>query len=133
MQDQRTIVSTPHYEVEELPDGVVRITRTDQPFESRQEMDETMEHILNGLAGMDRARHGLLVDLRSGPSRNDPQFERAFADYRRGMQQGFGRVAIVVRSAAGRLQVQRLAHEDGVTAETFTDPATALGWLRQGG
>jgi hypothetical protein len=52
----------------------------------------------------------LLVDLRGGGTgRNDPEFEAAGENLRKEMARIFERVAAVVRSAAGKLQVQRLS------------------------
>jgi hypothetical protein len=51
----------------------------------------------------------LLVDFRGGPpGRNDSAFEEASGEWRRALARSFERRAIVVKSAAGRLQVKRL-------------------------
>lgn len=129
--DATPLLSTPHFALRALEGGIVVVERTPEPFASRQAMDETMHAVGTQLDRLSRRDHGLLVDLRSGPSRNDAEFERRFSVHRKRMQKGFRSVAIVVRSAAGKLQVQRLASEDGIDAEAFTDVGAAIAWLRE--
>jgi hypothetical protein len=42
------------------------------------------------------------------PGRNDPELERASVEWRRALSTDFERVAILVRSAVGKLHIQRL-------------------------
>jgi hypothetical protein len=71
------------------------------------------------------------VDMRAGPMRNDPEFERAVGPINRDLFQGYGRVAILVRTAVGRLQVQRVAKANGNSdPHVFTDEDAALAYLR---
>jgi hypothetical protein len=51
----------------------------------------------------------LLIDARDAPARNDAEFEETFARARRPILAQFGRVAVLVRSAVGKLQVTRYA------------------------
>jgi hypothetical protein len=67
--------------------------------------------------------------MRLGPPRNDAAFERAMAPFRKRMQLGFRRVAIVVASTIGRLHIQRLAVDDGIQLTAFVDPSEADAYL----
>ena len=40
-------------------------------------------------------------------------------------------LAVLVRSVAGKLQIQRLSRSDGTLAEVFQDEAEALRYLRR--
>lgn len=80
---------------------------------------------------IERAGLGLLIDVRRAPGRNDAEFERKFEPYRRRIQLGFRRVAVVVATAHGKLQVQRYAREDGMPTTVFDDFKAAVNWLEQ--
>jgi hypothetical protein len=72
----------------------------------------------------------LLIDLRGGPpGRNDPEFERASEQWRRSLSEDFERVAILVRTAVGKLHIQRLGREIGREPSIFMDEAEALKFL----
>jgi hypothetical protein len=71
----------------------------------------------------------LLVDLRAIVPRNDPVFEEAVVGLRRTLYRHARRVAIVVRTAVGALQVQRHARDDGVEARVMQDEREALVYL----
>jgi hypothetical protein len=108
---------SPHYVLEPFGRGH-RLTRTDRVFEELSELAAAHEALLPELA---RARSGpLLVDLRDAKGRNDPSFEHAMAGYRRAMFQGFPTVVVLVRTAIGKLQVQRHFVEDGLDGAVIT-------------
>ena len=83
------------------------------------------------IEGIDRQRYGLLIDVRAAPGRNDPDFEKQFEPHRQRMQRGFRRVAVVVKTVHGKLQVQRYAREDGIPNAAFDDRAAAVKWLEE--
>jgi hypothetical protein len=67
------------------------------------------------------------VDLRRARARNDPEFERAMEPHRKRMFEGFARRAIIVKSAVGRLHVQRHARQDGNTdLQVFLEAPSAI-------
>lgn len=88
-----------------------------------------MGDVVRAMADVERARMSLLVDLRAGPMRNDPAFETAMSEYRRQTERGFLRVAFLVRSAVGELQLQRLAQEVGGAVHVTRDEADAERFL----
>jgi hypothetical protein len=53
----------------------------------------------------------LLLDMRDGPMRNDPAFEAETTASRARLFGVFAKVAIVLRTAVGMLQVERLKRE----------------------
>lgn len=108
---------------------LVRYTRTSQGFSSISELEETYKNLIQSTSRLDLRHLALLVDLREAPPRNDPAFEGAIARYRGPMMQGFARVAVLVKSAVGRLQVRRHAADDGVTNLVTQDEDEALRYL----
>jgi hypothetical protein len=69
--------------------------------------------------------------MRAARGRNDPQFEAAIAREGIRMNGGFRRVAVLVASHVGLLQVQRFLQRDQVTGRAFIDEAEALRYLSE--
>jgi len=111
------------------PPGVVRLVRTSAPFESSEALRLAaleVEQVLPSVA----KDSGLLVDARDAPARNDEVFEDQFARSRRPILAPFARVAVLVRSSVGKLQVARYGREDGATSQlVFDDEASAIAHL----
>ncbi len=108
-------------------DRVVLLTRSDRTFDTAEELSQAHEEVIGVLDGLPRETLGILVDLRLAPSRNDPEFERAMLEYRPRLFGRFARRAVLVRSAVGKLHVQRHANQDGHRdLEVFTDLDEAL-------
>src|SRR5262249_12108514 len=76
-----------------------------------------------------RDRHTLLVDMRRATLNNKPEFENAAARGRAFLVRDFRRVAVLVCTAVGALQVGRPRREDGVPGEVYTDEAQAIDYL----
>jgi antitoxin (DNA-binding transcriptional repressor) of toxin-antitoxin stability system len=113
-------------------DGVlVRITRTAEPVEDLVAFPERVAEL--GRALEDSTARVALMDLRNGPpGRNDPEFEQASTPWRRLLGSRFGKVAVLVRTQAGRLQVTRLARQDHRDPHVFLDEQEALDYLMSG-
>jgi hypothetical protein len=109
--------------------GILRFSRTELPYPSLDEMIELHERIGRTFDRLGRDRHVLLVDLRRGPLNNKPDFETAMARGRAILVRGFPRVAVLVQTAVGMLQVRRHLREDGIPGDVFTDEAEALSYL----
>ena len=105
----------------------VRATRTALPFASVDEMQRVHKELLRVVGPY--GEHCLLLDVRLGPARNDPEYEQGLASLRRQITTRFSRVAILVKSAVGGLHARRLAREDGVQMRIFQDEAMALEYL----
>lgn len=87
------------------------LRRTPTVVSSLEDLAAQNDLILASIA----ARHkdyGLVVDLRQGPVRNDPQFEETMSQLRLGLFDGFARTAVLIESAIGVLQVNRLQRLD---------------------
>lgn len=109
--------------------GILRFTRTDLPFASLGDVGELHEMVARVLDWAGRDWYTLLVDMRRVPMNYHPEFEQAAARGRRILVRGFGRVAVLVQTAVGALQVKRHVREDNIPAEVFTDEAQAIQFL----
>lgn len=76
-----------------------------------------------------RTGRGLLVDSRLAPGRNDPGFEAAMTEFRRQALPGFAATAVLVQSATGRLQAQRITRQDSTDQLVTSDEAVAVAYL----
>ena len=71
-------------------------------------------------------RHwGILIDTRETVGRNDPAFEKEALAVREFMLEHFARVAVLVRSTAGEMQVARL-QDRKQRMSVFREPGEAL-------
>lgn len=113
--------------------GVFWLCRTEERIETLDQAAQVWGAVAAALRGIDRSRHGLLIDFRAARGRNDAAFENTVAPFRTETTRGFRRVAVLTKSTAGALQVQRLAKEDGVgSLRCFDAESPALAWLQTG-
>ena len=108
---------------------VILVERSAAVFPNSQLVEQTVSALLRSMDQLDRSTYQLLIDLRSVAGRNDPEFERVMAPMRLRLQRGFRRIAVLVNSVAGQLQMKRYAHQDKSDLRTFLDRAKALEWL----
>ncbi len=112
------------------PQLILVVRRTAVPFESAEEVHASFAELEAALAEYNRKRFSLLVDLRSAPQRNDPEYEKAASHEPASLSKDFVRVAVVVRTAAGKLQVGRHVRTSGAKMQLFNDEAEALEYLQ---
>ena len=128
------LVATPHGTVElDRPRRFVRMARSNTPFVTLEQVRDFYESVAVAVEKLERRALTLVVDLRQAPARNDPAFEAMVAAYRKRMFTGFSRVGVLVKTAAGKLNVSRHAKGDGHDVTIFHDEATALAWLEMPG
>jgi hypothetical protein len=121
---------SPYFAVTRLPGvPILRVVRSPRPFTSLSDLAQAWEEMNRALDNLGRSGCTLLTDLRLVTGRNDPAFEKAVAAHRLTMQRGFSRIAVIVGSPAGLLQVRRLALEDGSPSRGFLDAQEAIDWL----
>lgn len=125
------LYSDPYYEVTQ-EGGLVRLTRTAAHFPDIKAVETTMENSAAALRKVASRETSLLVDLRKGPMRNDPEFEAVTARYRFKFAEGFANTAVLVRTAVGKLQMTRLSRESGRDIPLFDDENAAIAALRAG-
>lgn len=135
MVSQRPLLTTPFIRLwrDGDSDSVLRLCRTEERIETLEQAAQVWGAVVGALRGVDRSRHVLLIDFREARGRNDAAFEQTVAPFRAETTRGFRRVAVLTKSTAGALQVQRLAKEDGVDSLRCFDAETkALAWLQDG-
>lgn len=120
------------WRVELCAPRIVRIARSSEQFSTADEARDSYAGLWQQVQALplDRARHGLVVDLRDGPQRSDPAFEEATRDHRARVFEGFRAGAVLVRTLSGKLQLGRLEREDRAAYRAFDDEAEALAFLR---
>jgi hypothetical protein len=101
-----------------------------RPFLSEEDVDEACDPVQAVLDREGRERCVLLIDTRVVAGRNDPTSEQIFARHRREMILRFKRVALLVRTPAGLLHVQRLLASDRSDARAFADEVEAVSFLQ---
>jgi len=106
----------------------VRQTRSARVYENLEVLNKSLDGLIAQMQGFDRTAWVLLQDMRASRGRNDPEFEGAITRARPGMSGGFRKLAVLVATHVGRLQVQR--HLPSRAARTFLDEQEALAWLR---
>lgn len=127
------LLSNTFVSVHRLASSLVHVVRSDAAIETLEQVDETWGGVSQSLLSLDKAKHVLLLDMRNARGRNDDAFERRVAPHRAATVQGFPRVAVLVRSLPGQLQVQRHAREDGLGGvRIFASETEALAWLGHG-
>jgi hypothetical protein len=109
--------------------GVVRFTRSETPYASNAHLASLHAQIGRVCDRLGRERHTLLVDMRRAPLNNDPSFEQAAVRARAILVRGFPRVAVLVQTAVGSLQVKRHIRQDGLTIAVLQNDADAILYL----
>ncbi|WP_433926328.1 hypothetical protein AB3662_25735 [Sorangium cellulosum] len=111
--------------------ALVRSTRSEVPYPSPDDFIRVHTEALKIYESLDRGNLGHLIDLRQPPMNNDPAFEAATMRTRSMLVQEFACVAILVRTAVGALQVNRLLREENNdNVFVFHDEEVAVGYLR---
>jgi hypothetical protein len=110
---------------------IMRLLRTGTAFASTEAIDQAFLDVARASDTVSPA-WGLLLDSRDAPARNDPAFEEQFKRLRRPILARFGRTAVLVKSAAGKLQVARYAREDNAALAVFDDETEAIAFLKTG-
>ena len=124
------IASLPHYQLRvDRKCRLVMARRTTTPFQGISEIRDCFRDIQIKLADIPRRSYHLLVDARFGPSRNDRGFELVLEEERGKLLFGFARNAALAATAAGRLQIQRFAKQDGREVFATDDPSQAFDYL----
>jgi hypothetical protein len=110
---------------------VVRYVRSSEPYASLDLLRDLHQKMNLALSSLPAGRSSLLVDVRDAPARNDDPFEAEITRALRAILPHFVRNAVLVKSAVGRLQAQRMAKSrgDGELA-VFVSEKEALDHLR---
>lgn len=107
----------------------MRIQRSSLRFEGAHELSQERRLLVQTLNGIGRAGRGLLIDSRVAPHSTDERLQEEFRRFRLEVASGFERVASVVRTKVGMLQVHRLCADQAVSVHPFDNEAAAIAFL----
>jgi hypothetical protein len=108
---------------------VVRFVRSDVTIRSAEEARRFFGEAVAAITTLGRHRIRLVLDMRQAPMRNDPQYEQVLAEFRREVSRDVARVAVIVRTAVGRLHAQRLGKADSIEQAIVGSEAEALAYV----
>jgi hypothetical protein len=108
---------------------IVRRARTGLRFPTLDDVSADYDAVVAALDAVDRSAYAMLVDLRTAPPRNDEGYEAIALRYNARLYRGFRRVAVLVQTAAGRLQVRRFLDVTRADAAVFTEEREARAFL----
>lgn len=115
------------------PDGiVVRIVRSPVPHPTPQVLEDRYMQVTRAMDRYGRLRRGLLLDMRHAVGRNEPEYDEPLRRSRQRNDAGFARIAVLLRSQAGMLQLMRLSDEDGTVRLITMNEGAAVDYLRYG-
>lgn len=112
--------------------GVVFLTRSDAPWpdlDTAKARTDAAVSVVRAQLG-ERRGPGMVMDFRLARSRNDESFESTMAEYRDAVSESFERVAVVVRTTVGRLQINRLNQDRANAPQVFDDLGAARAWVQ---
>lgn len=117
------------FRVEHAADmGVHRVARTSKPFADITECETAYGAVERALSSIPVGGK-LLLDIRDAPPRNDPEFEAIVKRVRDRIFGRFSKVAVLVKTAAGKLQVLRMQQGQPGTVAVFDDEDRAFDHL----
>jgi hypothetical protein len=126
----RPLYSDPHVTVTVDDVGLVRYMRTTERYPSLEVVRELHEKMREAMSVLPLGKLALLVDVREAPARNDDPFETEIRRALQAIMPRFSAYAVLVKSAVGRLQAQRLAKSGAGDLLVFTDEREAVDHLR---
>jgi hypothetical protein len=118
--------------------GLLRYERSALPYPTTDDLRRVHDAMVEVMLRLPKRAHVILVDLRLAPPRNDDEYEATIEGYMDALFAYFRAYAILVKTAAGRLQVLRLERRHGQahpSQAVFHEEAEALAYLfkaRQG-
>ncbi len=116
---------------------LVRVRRSGHRMERPDELAASMETLIQELSRWvpmaERAQWGLLQDMRDAPLLGDPVLEKIVVTYAAQLRQGWLRLAVLVRTPVGKLQVRRTTTGEQESGRAvFDDEIEALNFLTGG-
>ena len=116
----------------EAEGAIVRLVRSAVAYASIAALNESFEKVIGVMDLLGRRGRVMLFDTRAPQGRNDPEFEQAMATLRPRIDRGFSRIGVVVKSAAGGLQMRRWVSTDGIERLTGSDEAAIVDAILSG-
>jgi hypothetical protein len=122
----RALISTDYWLMEEDEGQKFALLRRHAvPVDSLEELLEQNHEIIEQMRTV-QDDFGIVVDMRQAPPRNDPAFEDAMGQLRREIFNRYARVAVLVSSEIGVLQVNRIGRNEGSKTYATQSEAEAI-------
>jgi serine/threonine protein kinase len=131
-QQQQQLYFDRFFRVIRRTDGIVVAVRSDERSDDLAAFLRSASDVFALLNGQGETIRGVLLDFRLAPPRNDDQFEDAMAQYSFLMAMTPKRIAFLVSTVAGMLQLKRLGGQVAAKYPVFRDEQEALTFLREG-
>jgi hypothetical protein len=129
---ERIVYDDPYATVTYFPEKrLVIYRRKATPYPDAKTVRASLEASRSSMPGTRLSHHVFLMDVREGPMRSDPEFESATRDAGPELSKMFLRAAVLVKTAVGKLQMNRIRQERSTAFEVFDDEAKALEYLLQ--
>lgn len=110
---------------------IVRYCRQPTPFPDLTAAQRCYDEVIATYDRIGRRGRGILVDSRQAIGRNDQAFEALLVEFRRRALPGFAGSAVLMRTAVGLLQAQRIDRNQRLTHLVTDDEAEAIAFLQQ--
>lgn len=121
---------SPYHRIDVLQDGrVIRVVRSERAYDSAFDLAQERMRLGAALDKLGRTGRGLLIDSRVAPHSTDDKMQDEFRRFRLEVARGFERVAALVRSKVGILQVNRLVGDSIASVQAFDDETQAIAYL----
>jgi hypothetical protein len=139
-------VSQRFFDLELRQDGIVWLRRTPTAYASIVDVERAYDEFLKAvddwmfdrriisgqLGTRQRTRIAWLYDLRSAPGqRNDPEFEAVIQRRRPDLLKRSQLLVVLVKTAAGRMQLNRIARDDKSKIRVSDDFDDSVSWLKE--
>jgi hypothetical protein len=138
-------VSQRFFDIELRPDGIVWLRRTPIAYASIADVERAYDEFLQTvddwmlerritsgqLGTRQRTPVAWLYDIRSAPGqRNDPEFEAVIQRRRPDLVKRSPFLVVLVKTAAGRMQLNRIARDDKSKIRISDDFNQSIQWLK---
>lgn len=110
--------------------GVILTRRTPALYRTLSEIHLSYQSLIHYLDSFTRPQWSLLLDFRAfGPGRNDDNFEKVTSPLRKHIVRDFFKVAALVRSNAGLMQLTRTSREDQRAYRVYDNAEAARAYV----
>lgn len=118
-----------HWQITFVPPGIFRCVRQARQYASATEAESVLA-TMNARLPVVRHTLGIMLDARFTPApTQDPNIDAIIIRYRKKLFEGFAAAAILVKTAAGTMQVWKQAKQDGVVYRVFNREDAVMEYL----
>jgi hypothetical protein len=127
--DQIVLTNSHYTLVRRSVSSLLILRRSLLPFTTRDEFTVLSNQVVRAIDPAARPTLRLLLDLREQATLGELEFDSRTRAIRIALFRDFLRFAILVKSSAAKLQIQKVAREDEIAAQVFIHEPLALAFL----